>query len=77
MKNALADKRITALQKQQYETQLSWLENSNVPEVEIILNSQGLINPVDNQNYMAQLSGLLVSVSDRDVHRNMDPDDVE
>ena len=64
LKSVLQNNSLTSLQKKQYQTQLTWLEqSSNVPEIEIIAHSTGLVNLANNTNYMSMLVGLLVSTS--------------
>lgn len=68
--DVLKNSSLTPLQKQQYQIQLGWLENSNVPQTEIIASSAGLFNPANNTNYLAMLAGLLHPLSRGTIHIN-------
>jgi len=70
LKNALKSNSLKPLQIKQYQTQLSWLETSNVPQTEIIASSSGLVNPANNTNYLGMLAGNLHPLSRGSIHIN-------
>lgn len=49
------------LQKQQYKFQRKWLAGRDVPAVELILCSKGLLEVKEGESYATMLGGLTVS----------------
>ena len=52
---------LSALQRRQYEIQREWFANGDVPAVELILWSKGLLNLQEGESYAVMLGGLMVS----------------
>jgi len=51
---------VTAIQKKQYELQISWLERGDVPNIEVSAISRGLIQPEPGEVYFLLMSGQMV-----------------
>jgi hypothetical protein len=60
LNTALLSSNLTPLQRAQFKIQLKWLKDGSVPGAEIIVQSNGLINPANNTNYLSMISGLMV-----------------
>jgi len=59
---------LTPLQKKQYPILQQWLKGTDVPQVEVIIFSKGLIDPADGSSYMTMASGILHPLSRGTVH---------
>ena len=54
-------KGLSGLQRHQYALQREWFARRNVPAVELILWSKGLLNVEQGESYAVMLGGLMVS----------------
>lgn len=54
---------LSGLQRQQYRTQREWFANGNIPAVELILWSKGLMGLKQGESYAVMLGGIMVSYS--------------
>ncbi|KAA1478268.1 alcohol oxidase [Dentipellis sp. KUC8613] len=60
----------TPLQALQYEIQAGWLQEDDVPQVEVLVFSKGLISPADDQVYTTLLGGFQHPVARGSIHIN-------
>jgi hypothetical protein len=52
---------LTPLQTMQYKIQTEWLRKAEVPTLETLLMSKGVVAPADGESYFFLLTGLQVS----------------
>ena len=51
---------LTPLQAEQYKIQLEWLDKNPVPNLETIIFSKGVVNPLDGRSYFIMQTGVQV-----------------